>query len=209
MLPFIIAISLSYVFQGTILSRNEEFVRWLSDFGPLVILVYVLLQSVTIIFAPIGGFFMVIAMITLFGPEIALTLVYLVSTPLYVVNFYIAKRFGRPLVEKLTSKEVLGKVDHFVQDAGTLAVVVMRLFQGGNFDYISYGLGLTKFPLKTFILVNFLVGIPSTLLNYFVLTRFENLVLNVVVFYAVTITLTGVSIYINHRIRKHKKLLFP
>lgn len=196
----------SYFLQGLIISNRQEFTNWLSGFGPFVVLVYILLQAATVIFAPLGGFFLVVAMIALFGPAFALTIGYLVTAPCYLLNFYLARRYGRPLVEKIIGTVTIKKIDHYVQDAGTLTLIILRLFQGGNFDYLSYGLGLTKISFRAFALVNFLVGIPGTLISYFVITRFDNLASSVIAFYTMSVFLGGMAIYLNHRIRKHKSL---
>lgn len=201
-LPVLLVILLSYYLQGLVLSNQEEFTDWLSRFGPYILVVYVILQALTIIIAPIGGFFLITALISLFGPGFALTLGYFASTPIYLINFYLARKFGRPLVEKIIGKTALDNIDHYVQDAGLTTLVILRLFQGGNFDYLSYGLGLTKVPFKTFALVNFLVGIPAQLIFYFILTSFESLTAGILFSYLYTIILTGLSIYIHHLYRK-------
>ena len=204
-LPFILIITLSYYLQGLVLANQEEVTKWLSSFGPFVILVYIILQFITVVLAPLGGFFLVITMIALFGPGIALTLAYLVVTPTYLLNLYLARRYGRPLVEKIIGKTPMGKIDHYVADAGTFSLVILRVFQGGSFDYLSYGLGLTKLSFKTFAAVNFLAGIPGTILSYYIFTKFENLTSALLTFYAVTIILAAIPIYFHHFRKKHKQ----
>lgn len=204
-LPFLLVLGFSYYLQGLILTNQEDVTKWLSNFGPFVILVYILLQIITVVLAPIGGFFLQITLIALFGPGIALTLSYLVVTPTYLLNFYLAKKYGRPLVEKIIGKTSMGKIDHYVQDLGTFTLVVLRVFQGGSFDYLSYGIGLTKTPFKTFAIVNFLAGIPGTILTYFIFTKAENLTSALLTFYAVTVLLAAVPLYLHHHRNKHKK----
>lgn len=204
-LPILLALSASYYLQGYILTHQEEFTRWLANFGPFIILVYVLLQFTAVVFAPLGGSFLLIAMIALFGPEVAITLAYFVATPAYLVNFYLGRRYGRPLVEKVIGKTALEKMDHYIQDAGLTMLIILRLLQSGSFDYLSYGFGLTKIPFKTFIIVNFLAGIPGLLVAYFVITRFESLTSGILVLYTVAIIFSGLAIYISHRLKKHSK----
>jgi uncharacterized membrane protein YdjX (TVP38/TMEM64 family) len=198
-LPIALSLILSYTLQFFILNNQEQVNVWLSQFGLWIILIYILIQPLTIIIAPLGGFFMTIAMITLFGAETALILAYLIWTPCYLINFYLARKYGRPLVIKIVGKKPLEKVDHFVKDEGLLTLVLTRIFQGGNFDYLSYGWGLTKISFKTFTLVNFIAGIPAILITYFVLTRFENLVYAVGAFYLMTAFLSGLYIYIHYK----------
>lgn len=205
-LPITLALALSYYMQGQFLYNSEGLRVWLESFGPFIILVYIILQSLSIIIAPIGGFVFLLAMIAIYGPKIAIILVFLVSTPCYLINFHIARRFGRPLVKKIIGEHGLKTVDHFARDAGTPTLVMLRIFQGMNFDYISYGVGLTAIPFKTFLLVNIFGSIPYYLLFYFVLTRFDNLFYSVIAFYVLTITFGGITILYTHLKRRHKKV---
>lgn len=201
-LGVLILLILSYYLQGVILQNREELTKWLASFGPYVILIYVILQSITTIVAPLGGFFLVVVMIALFGPEVALILAYLVTTPCYIVNFYLSRRYGRPLAERMIGDAVLKKLDYYIKDAGVAILIMTRLLQGGSFDYLSYGWGLTQVSFKTFVLVNIIGGVPSTFVSYFILTRFDNLAFGIGAFYLMTTILAGVSIYLNHYLKK-------
>lgn len=203
-LPIILSLSLAYYMQAMLLSDQETIKSWLLSFGPWIILAYVLLQSLAVIIAPIGGFAFLLTMIAIFGPGKAIILAYLTTTPLYCVNFYIARRFGRPIVQKIIGNAGLKTVDHFAQDAGTPTLIILRVFQGMNFDYISYGIGLTNIPFKTFLVVNILGAIPSYLILYFIISRFDNLLYSVAAFYVASVVLAGAAILSTHLIRKHK-----
>jgi uncharacterized membrane protein YdjX (TVP38/TMEM64 family) len=203
-LPFVLVISLSYYLQVTLLKDPDKYLKFLSSFGPFVIILYIVLQALTIIIAPLGGFFLVVAMISLFGAEKALILAYLVTTPCYLINFYLARRFGRPVVKKVIGSRGLKIVDHLAEEAGIPTVVVFRVFQGMNFDYLAYGIGLTTISFKNFIIINILGGIPSAIISYFVLTRFENLTYGIVALYITAGFLSLVAIVSNHWIRKYK-----
>lgn len=206
--PIVSVTLVSYYLQSVILQNQEEVTRWLAGFGSFIFLAYTVLAVISIVFPPLGGFVLLVAMIALFGPGVALTLAYLVGTPTYLLNFYLARRYGRPLVEKVMGKEALKKIDHYVSDAGTPTLIILRMIQGGNFDYLSYGYGLTKVSFKTFAIVNFLAGIPGILLSYLIFTRFENLTVGVLVLYGVTAVLAGVAISIRHYQRHPGKKIF-
>lgn len=204
--PIILAIIASQILLGTVLSNPEQFTNWLKSFGPYVVLVYVLIQAASIIIPPIGGFFMQIAVIALFEPAVALTLIYLVATPLYLVNFYIARRYGREVVKRIVGAHTLGRIDHYAQDLGTLTLVILKVFQGSIFDYLSYAAGLTNIPFKTFLLVNVLGGIPALFVSYNILSRFDNLTVGIIVLLIFSYTLIGLSILLNHYLKKHRRV---
>lgn len=200
-LPFLAVVVFSYYLQGLLLTHQEEFTQWLARFGPYVIIIYILLQVLTVILAPLGGTVLMIGMIALFGPALALTLAYLVVTPIYLINFSLARKYGRPLVERIIGRVVIQKVDHYVADAGVSTLVILRLFLGGYFDYLSYGIGLTKVPFKTFAVINFLAGIPGTVLYYFIFASLDNLTFGILTFYGLTAVFTLFVVIFTHVIR--------
>ena len=204
--PLVLLIIFSLILQITVLSNPEKFTSWLSNFGPFVILVYIIIQAVTIIIAPIGGFFIQVDMLALFPKWIAFVIIYLTVTPLYMVNFYIARRYGRPIVRKIIGGKALEKVDHLAKDMGTSTLVILKIFQGMYFDFISYGVGLTTISTKTFMIVNIFGGIPGTLISYFVITRFSNFTFGMIAWVIVAYILLGLSILINHQIKKHRRI---
>lgn len=203
-LPVTLSVGLSYYLQYIVLKNQLDFTSWIASFGPFVIVVYIILQAIMTILAPLGGFFLVVGMIALFGPGFALTLFYLVTTPCYMINFLIARRFGRPLVNKLLGDEALRKIDHFVQDEGLIALILTKLFQGGYFDYLSYAWGLTKIPFQTFAIVNIIFGIPATAVIYFAFREFNNLTYGLIAFYLITTFLTVVSIILSRALKQSK-----
>ncbi|OGE37545.1 hypothetical protein A3F00_05150 [Candidatus Daviesbacteria bacterium RIFCSPHIGHO2_12_FULL_37_11] len=204
--PLAFLIIFSMILQVTVLSNPEIFTSWLSQFGPFVILIYVLVQSLSVIIAPIGGFFIQVALVALFPKWLAFVILYLTVTPLYMINFYIARKYGRPIVKNLIGSKALEKVDHLAKDLGISSLIILKIFQGMYFDYISYAVGLTQVKAKTFIIVNILGGIPATFISYFVVTRFSNFALGMISWVIVSYILLALSILINHQIKKHKRI---
>jgi len=192
--------------QITVLSNPEKFTTWLSQFGPFVLVIYILIQSLSVIIAPIGGFFIQVALIALFPTWIAFIILYLTVTPLYTINFFIARKYGRPIVKHIIGKKALDRVDHLAKDLGLSSLIILKIFQGMYFDYISYAVGLTQIKTKTFIIVNILGGIPATFISYFVVTRFSNFTLGMIAWVIVAYLLLGLSILINHQIKKHNRI---
>lgn len=205
-LPVILAIGVTLVLQFTLLARQDQVTHWLRSFGPWFILAYALIQILTIVVAPLGGLFAQVAMIAILGPFWGLLLIYLISTPAYQINFFLSKKYGRPIVEKLIGKGALAKIDEYAMDVDATALLLLKVLQGGNFDYISYAAGLTSIPYREFTLVNFLGGIPSILISYFIFSTLDSLVLGVAAVWVTTGALLGVSILINHRLREQKRL---
>lgn len=203
--PLLLTLTLSYYLQNLVITNQEQFTNWLSQFGKYIILVYIILQAVTIIIAPIGGAFLLIAMIALFGPGLALTIMYFVTTPCYLVNFYLSKKYGRTIAQKIIGEGTLKKMDKVVLDSGILMLIVLKVFLNSNFDYLSYALGLTKTPFKTFVFVNILGGIPATFIMYLIFSRSNSLTQGVLTVYAVGLLFTGIVFIINNQVLKKRK----
>lgn len=202
-LPMVLAILASLIVQATVLSNPDLVAKWLSSFGPFLFLIYAMVQASTIIIAPIGGLFMLIALIAVIGPLKAMILFYLVSTPSFIVNFYIGRKYGRPLVEKIIGKAAMKTVDHYASDAGVVTIIIFKVFQGGIFDYLSYAIGLTKIPARVFHLVNILGGIPATIVSYYILISFKNFTTSIIVLIIAAYLFGGLAILINHLIKRH------
>lgn len=203
-LPAVIAVVLSYILQFTVIVQPERFANWLSSFGPFVILVYAIVQSVTLLIPPLGGTFILIGMLAILGPAKGLLLSYLVTTPIYCVNFLLSKKFGRPLVQKVAGKGGMAKIDQYTADAGVGTLWILKIFENGYFDFISYAVGLTNISFRNFIIVNFIGGIPSTLIYYFILTKSPNFLTSMILIQVMAGALIAVSIIIKHLKDKNK-----
>lgn len=201
----VFATILALVMQQVMIKNQEQVNNWLASFGPYLILVYALVQSVTVIIAPLGGSFLQLALFALLKPEQAMALIYLVVTPLYCVNFYIARRYGRPIVQKIVGREGLNAVDHYAKDAGIFTLWILRIFQSSIYDYLSYAIGLTTIPFRTFLIVTVLGGIPGSVVTYLIFAKSPSFSWAIAILYTVSISFAGVAIYINHKIKKHNR----
>lgn len=197
-LPFALALGLTAVLQITVLSRPEQVQSWLADFGFWFVGVYIIAQTVTIIIPPLGGLVFQIGAVAILGPLLGVILIYLVSTPAFCVNFFLAKKYGRFLVERVISKGGLAKLDEIFADAGLGTLIVLKILQGGYFDYVSYAAGLAKISWREFLLVNFLGGIPYSVITYFIFSKSQNLVQSVVILQILAGSLIAISFAVNH-----------
>jgi uncharacterized membrane protein YdjX (TVP38/TMEM64 family) len=176
------------VFLQTYLLSSPGLLKFItSQFGPYLIVFYIILQTITTVVPPLSAAFMQIAVLAVFGPITGNILLYLVMTPLYIVNFMLARRYGRPWVIKVMGEQALDNFDKLITDAGTPTLALLKVFQANVFDFIAYAYGLTKVDLRTFAVVNFVGGIPSAILSYFILSKFSNFAVAVGVMQILTI----------------------
>jgi uncharacterized membrane protein YdjX (TVP38/TMEM64 family) len=117
-------------------------------------LVFILLQIVQVIAAPIpgeltgfiGGYIYGSFWGTIYS-TIGLTLGSWLA-------FMLARFFGEPLLEKMVKKEVFEKFDTFMEHKGILVSFLLFLIPGFPKDYLCYIMGVSRIPTLTFIIVS-------------------------------------------------------
>lgn len=151
-----------------LVGRNypEENIRSLiKSAGPLAPVIFILLMLLTYILAPISGSPLLFAGFYAFGEKVVFLTV-VAAFIASVVNFWVARRFGRPLVEKLVGKDSIHKIDKLTANYGLVTLAVFRFFQGGIHDFVSYAAGLTSMRFSSYFLVSTIIMIPGTSLWY-------------------------------------------
>jgi uncharacterized membrane protein YdjX (TVP38/TMEM64 family) len=81
-----------------------------------------------------------------------------------ILDFGIARWYGRPLVERLVNMRYLSIFDCFFQRHGILAVFITRLTPVIPFKIVSYGAGLTAITVWQFMLATGVGQMPAIVL---------------------------------------------
>lgn len=171
LLLLVVYIGWDVIFNGPLMqfiSNREKLIESVSRLGVFGPLLYIVLQAIQIVVAPIPG--QVVGSVGgfLFGGWGVLW-----TTIGSVIGYYlvikIARRFGRPLVEKIFKKSAVEKFDFILNGQGT-AMVIFAIFLLPGFpdDMVCYLGGLTNLPMKKLMLIILLGRIPTIVLtNYF------------------------------------------
>lgn len=151
-----------------LLSNRDELVRVMQDLGPLAPLLYIVLQVVQVVVAPIpgqivggvGGF--------LFG-HWGILWTTIGSFIGFWLVFLIARKFGRPLLEKIFKKALIDKFD-FIINAKGAALIIFAIFLLPGFpdDLVCYLAGLTKLSIKKLMLISILGRFPTIVLTNYI-----------------------------------------
>ena len=150
-------------------SLNVDIVRgYILSYGILAPIVSFILMVFQSIIAPLPAFMITFANAGLFGWVKGAILSWTSSMVGAALCFYIARYFGRNLVEKLTSKFALESIDQFFEKYGNYAVVVARLLPFISFDIVSYAAGLTSMSFWKFIIATGLGQLPATIVYSYV-----------------------------------------
>lgn len=164
----IIGLSVWLLLSRSALSDIEKAIRSYGSFGPLV---FICLYVLSVVVSPVSGAPLLIAGIAIFGP--LETFIYAYSSNLIgaTFNFFIARKFGRPLVTKLAGRKNMNEIDEIAQMIGVRVLIIFRLLGGGSFDFVSYAAGLTSMNFYVYFLITALGLIPSSLIFYYTLSQ--------------------------------------
>lgn len=146
------------------LSSKEKVRTWLMSFGSAAPLVFIVIQSLQVVFAPIPGE----ATGFLGGYLFGIPRGFLYSTVGLTLGSTLAFLLGRWLeihfVEKVVRKETLEKFDFIIERQGALIAFLFFLIPGFPKDYLCFILGLSKMPLRIFLIINIIGRMPGTFL---------------------------------------------
>ncbi|MDZ7700957.1 MAG: TVP38/TMEM64 family protein [Halobacteriales archaeon] len=138
-----------------------ELRAWLAGFGIWAPIVFIALQALQVVVAPIPGQAMAVVAGYLFGSFWGL--VYSLTGVMIgsAVAFSLTKRYGRPAVERFIEDDVLASFDGLVEQAGLLGLFVFVLIPGLPDDVVCFVAGLTPLRLGPFLLVLLLGRTPA------------------------------------------------
>lgn len=151
-----------------LLSNRDRLVDLINRAGALAPFIYIVLQVVQVVVAPIpgqivggvGGF--------LFGHWGILwtTIGSLVG---FWLVFLIARKFGRPLIEKIFKKPAVEKFDFIINAKGSaLIIFAIFLLPGFPDDLVCYIAGLTKLSMRKLMLISILGRFPTIVLTNYI-----------------------------------------
>jgi uncharacterized membrane protein YdjX (TVP38/TMEM64 family) len=149
------------------LTNAEALRTWLDQFGVFAPIVFIGLQALQVIVAPIPG--QVVALVagflfgSLWGTVYSLTGVLIGSA----VAFSLSKRYGRSFVENVIHEDVIERFDGFVDTVGVPGLFAFVIIPGLPDDAICFLSGLTKWSLPTFMGVIAVGRLPAYVLTVY------------------------------------------
>ncbi len=163
------------------LSDRQKTSAYIEGFGPSAPLVFMLVQVLQVVLAPvpgeatgfIGGYLFGVTKGFLFS-SIALSIG-------SIINFGVGRFLGRRYVRKVIPPKYLARFDTIARREGALIVFMLFVFPGFPKDYLCLFLGLSSLPFKIFFLMAAIGRMPGTFIlslqgsmlfeqNYLILT---------------------------------------
>jgi uncharacterized membrane protein YdjX (TVP38/TMEM64 family) len=147
-----------------LMENREEIAQLVRDAKILSPLVYILIYVVQSVLAPIPGQVAGIVGGYIFGWWGVLWSFIGTAIGFYLV-FWLARKFGRPLVEKIVKKESLDKFDFLMHKGGGMIFFVIFLLPVFPDDVIGYIAGLTRIPIRTLLAMAVVGRMPAVVFN--------------------------------------------
>ncbi len=136
--------------HGIFITMLDAIVQFIENSGALV---YVLAPLFMIVVAilPIPAEIPAMLNGMVFGPVIGPLITWSGAVVGATVSFELARRYGRPLGERLLKAEALARADRVVLSAGWPGMLVLRLIPTVAFTLINWAAGFTPIKRWTFV----------------------------------------------------------
>lgn len=123
-----------------------------AQFGIWAPLIILLLRLSSIVIPVLPGTAYAILSGTIFGFAQGLMVIAIADFIACTTNFFIARRYGRPVVQKLVGKRFMEKLDRWSKKylEGNFFLLTGAMMSS-FFDYICYGAGLSRMPWQRFM----------------------------------------------------------
>ena len=140
----------------------ESLAHWIEGSGALV---YALAPLFTLLVAvlPIPAEIPALLNGMVFGPLWGTLITWFFALAGAQISFELARRFGRPLGDRLVPAGVLHRADRAVQSAGWPMLLTLRLLPTVAFTAVNWAAGLTMVPRSTFVWTTALGILPGAI----------------------------------------------
>lgn len=141
----------------------ESVIELIRSYGAYAAVISFFLMILQSILSPIPALLITLSNAAVFGWWKGALLSFWSSMAGAALCFYIARTLGRDVVEKITTKTGLAKVDEFFERYGKNSILICRLLPFVSFDIVSYAAGLTPIKFWDFFIATGLGQLPATI----------------------------------------------
>lgn len=139
----------------------EQLKRTIQDSGAWGPLIFIGVQFLQVLVAPIPGQVAGAVAGALFGAFWGTAYSMVGALLGYTVIFLLARKFGRPLVERFVSPKYLDKFDYLTKENGVFVFFLIFLLPAFPDDVICYIAGLSTIRIRTLILISLAGRLPG------------------------------------------------
>jgi uncharacterized membrane protein YdjX (TVP38/TMEM64 family) len=137
----------------TFFINRKKIIAFVNSFGPLSVVIFIGLQILQVIVAPIPGEVNGFIGGYLYGPVLGTLYSTIGLTIGSWIAFLLARWLGLPFVEKVVGARMLRKYDYFMEHRGLLITFILFVIPGFPKDALSYLIGLSHLKVSTFLII--------------------------------------------------------
>ena len=144
------------------LSNRQKTSAYIEGFGPAAPLVFMLVQVLQVMLAPIPGEATGFIGGYLFGLTKGFLFSSIALSVGSIINFGVGRFFGQRYVRKVIPPKYLVRFDMVARREGVLIVFMLFVLPGFPKDYLCLFLGLSSLPFKLFFFMTTIGRLPGT-----------------------------------------------
>jgi uncharacterized membrane protein YdjX (TVP38/TMEM64 family) len=144
------------------LTDREKTSAFIESFGPAAPLIFMLIQVLQVMFAPVPGEATGFIGGYLFGVLNGFLYSSLALSLGSLINFGVGRFLGQRFVRKLIPPRHLERFDTMIKREGALVVFILFILPGFPKDYLCLFLGLSALPTKIFFFMATIGRMPGT-----------------------------------------------
>lgn len=154
----------------------QDISTFIAKAGPLAPVLYVLIQIIGQIFAPLSTSALFVAGFIIFGKNAIFysVLTWLISS---ITNFYLARRFGKRVLKRFIGEEGIIRIEEIAERIDTKRFYLLRFSTFYINDFASYAFGLTRIPFFKYYMATVISMIPWSIVMMLVMKNGEHILL--------------------------------
>ena len=134
-------------------ASRKKLTGFITSFGSLSVVIFIILQTLQVLLAPIPGEVTGFIGGYLYGPFLGTLYSTIGLTIGSFLAFFFARWLGLPFVEKVLDPKVVQKYNYFMKHRGVLVTFILFLIPGFPKDALSCIVGLSHMKTATFLLI--------------------------------------------------------
>ncbi|MBC8199331.1 MAG: TVP38/TMEM64 family protein [Desulfobacterales bacterium] len=141
---------------------REKVTIFIKSFGWAAPVIFMIIQTLQVLFAPVPGEVSGFIGGYLFGATKGFLYSSMALTIGSLINFAIGRFLGKHYIRKLIPTVYLNKFDTILKRQGIFVSFILFVFPGFPKDYFCFFLGLSSIPAKIFIIIACIGRMPGT-----------------------------------------------
>lgn len=171
---------------------SEDISTYISNVGVLAPILYLIIQILGQIFAPLSTSALFVAGFVMFGKVAILysIITWLISS---VTNFYLARKYGKRVLKTFIGDQGVERIDMIADKIDNRTFFVLRVCTFYINDFSSYAFGLTKISFKKYMLATVVSIVPWSIIVFLILENNEESLLTILKMFLSTIPFAIIS----------------